>query len=154
MPKSKQLLTTQEFGKEAGVSAATVSKWIKSGKIKGKKEGNKWMIAASELKKAGKTKLAAPKKTAPKKAKAKATPAKKKPATSAAKPKPAAKPAAATAGSKSYSVEEFSDMTYLTVFGVEKWFKEGRLSGGVDASGQKRIDAANLENPMVKRLVR
>ncbi len=145
MPKTEQLLTTQAFSKKAGVSTATVTKWLKSGKIKGKKEGNKWRIAASELKKASKTKPTASKTAAPAKVKSKSTQMKKK--TPAKETQP-------TRGSKSFSVQEFSDMTYLTAFGVEKWLKEGRLTGGMDASGQKHIDAVNLENPLVKRLVR
>lgn len=152
MPKPEQLLTTQAFSKKAGVSAATVTKWLKSGKINGKKEGNKWLIAASELKNAVKAKPVPSKKATP--AKAKSAPVKKRTPAKTAKPKASAKTAKPAHSAKSFSVQEFSDMTYLTAFGVEKWLKEGRLTGVVNASGQKRIDAANLENPLLKRLVR
>ncbi len=154
MPKTEQLLTTQAFSKKVGVSAATVTKWLNSGKIKGKKEGNKWLIAASELKKTSRAKPKPSNKEAPAKVKSKSAQLKKKTTAKAAKPKAPAIATEPAHGAKSFSVQEFSDITYLTAFGVEKWLKEGRLTGGVDASGQKRIDAANLENPIVKRLVR
>lgn len=157
MAKTKQLLTTKEFSQKAGVSPTTVSSWLKKGKIKGKKEGNKWLIPESELKKSGAAKPAAAKKAAKTKSKPKAAPAKKKAAAKKTKPKSTAKPAKKVkpAGSgKTFSVQEFSDMTFLTEFGVQKWLKEGRLTGDVDASGTKRVDASNLENETVKRLLR
>ncbi len=53
-----------------------------------------------------------------------------------------------------YTVAEFVDMTYLTEFGVKEWLKQGRLTGQQAAGGEWTIDAANLELPDVKRLVR
>ena len=61
---------------------------------------------------------------------------------------------AKTAGGKMFSVVEFADMTYLTEFGVMEWLKQGRLSGRQAAGGERKVDAANLETPDVKRLVR
>lgn len=141
MAKNQKLLTTKAFSEKAGVSAATVSNWLKKGKINGKKEGNRWLIPESELKKTDSAK------PAPKK---KAAAAKKKPAVKG--PKKVLK--TSKTGNAPYTVEAFSKMTFLTTFGVEKWLKEGRLTGGVDASGNKCVDAANLENPLVKRLLR
>ena len=76
MAKSKQMLTTKEFSQKAGVSTTTVSSWLKKGIIKGKKDGNKWLIPESELKKSGAAKSAPANKAAPSKAKTKTTPAK------------------------------------------------------------------------------
>ena len=139
MPQSEKLLSTQEFAKKAGVSASTVSKWLRSGKLKGKKQSGKWMIEADELNAVAGTKSHEPReKSAIKKAAAKSE---------------AAKPEANSYG-KTLSVEEFSAMTYLTEFGIHKWVKEGKLSSTRDGSGQPRINASNLENPSMKHLIR
>lgn len=160
MPKSQQLLTTRQFAEKAGVSSATVSGWIRSGKIKGRKDGNKWLIAEGELKntqseKASHStpKVPAQKKNAPP-SKKDAKAAKLKPASKPDKTKATEKIAKSSPSGKSFSVDEFSEMTYLTVYGVKQWLKEGRIAGAADASGQMRIDASNLENALVKRLVR
>lgn len=139
MPQSEELLSTQAFAKKAGVSAGTVSKWLRSGKIKGMKQSGKWVIDAAELSAVGGTKSSDPKKQ------------------SVAK-KTAAKPPAAASKAKSnkktYTVEQFSAMTYLTEFGILKWVKQGKLSSTRDESGQPRIDASNLEEPSMKHLIR
>lgn len=151
MAKSKELLTTKEFSQKAGVSPATVSNWLKKGKIEGKKQGTKWLIAASELKKTGDVKPTTAIKPTP--ARLKSAPKKKKAATktttqtSTQQTKPAA-------SGKAFTVEAFSDMTYLTTYGVKRWLKEGRLTGRVDASGQMLINATNLNNAHVKRILR
>lgn len=135
MAKPGNLLNAQEFAKNAGVSAATVSKWLRQGTIEGKKINGKWSVSSAELDKVNRSKKNS------------------KPSTSTARqPKtklPEAKPAA-----KSFSIQEFCDMTYLTMFGVEKWLKEGRLTKVTDAHGQVRVDALSLENPYVKRMLR
>ena len=55
---------------------------------------------------------------------------------------------------KTYSVEEFAEMTFLTPFGVEQWLKKGLLLGISDPGRGLRVDAESLEIPNVKRLVR
>ena len=81
-------------------------------------------------------------------AKKAAAPDKKAPAPEKrAAPKP-------TKAAKFFTVAEFADMTYLTEFGVMRWLKEGKLKGQQDEKGEWQIDAANLEVPNVKRLVR
>jgi excisionase family DNA binding protein len=141
MSGSNDSLTTQQFARKAGVSASTVSKWIRTEKIKGEKSGGKWLIPAAEI---SKVSPAPPPKTTP--GKAAVTPQENKPSEV---PSPTPK-----AGAKSYSIKEFSDLTYLTEFGVEKWLREGRLIPATDGSGQPRVDASNLDRPSVKRLVR
>jgi hypothetical protein len=90
---------------------------------------------------ATKVKKAAPAKKAAAQAKKPAVPEKK------AAPKP-------TKAAKFFTVAEFADMTYLTEYGVMRWLKEGKLKGQQDEKGEWQIDAANLEVPNVKRLVR
>ena len=136
MSKPDNYLTAQEFARKAGVSAATVSKWLRDGTILGEKISGKWSISSDELAKvtqSGKTTK---------------TPSKGP----AANPKPQAPKA--TAGARSYSIREFSDMSYLTEYGVQKWLKEGRLKKVVETSGQIRVDGSSLEDPNVKRLLR
>jgi predicted site-specific integrase-resolvase len=135
MPQSENLLGTKEFARKAGVSASTISKWLRSGKLKGIKQNGKWMIADAELNtieaaKSDKSGQATVTKTR----------------AAAAKPHKSA--------GKSFSIEKFSAMTYLTEFGVKKWIKEGKISTTRDASGQPLIDAANLDNTNIKRLIR
>ena len=139
MPQSEKLLSTHEFAKKAGVSPGTISRWLRSGKLKGKKQSGKWMIEAGELNAvAGNKSHEKKEKSSVKKA--------------AAKPE-ASEPKARSYG-KTLSVEQFSAMTYLTEFGVLKWVKQGKLSSTRDGSGQPRIDASNLDNPSMKHLIR
>ena len=108
-------------------------------------------MAKKEQKKPSKksqTKGAAKAKKAGAKAKKAAAPAKK-----TAAPKKKAAPKSAKA-SKSFSVAEFADMTYLTENGVMQWLKQGLLIGQQNAKGAWQVDASNLEVPNVKRLVR
>ena len=125
-------------------------------------------MAKKEQKKPSKktqTKGAIKAKKAGAKAKKAAAPAKKTPKP-AAKPKKASAPVKKiaaekeTAGpkakktTKSFSIAEFADMTYLTENGVRMWLKQGLLKGQQDAEGEWQIDASNLDVPNVKRLVR
>ena len=112
-------------------------------------------------KSAPKKAAAAKKSTTPKKAAKPAAAKKSAPPKKAAKPTAAqktappkkVKPAKAPAG-KGIPLDEFVSMTYLTANGVKEWLKQGRLTGSQDGSGQWMIDAANLDVPDVKRLVR
>lgn len=135
------LLSSQEFAEKIGVSTSTVSKWLRSGKLKGSKQGGKWMISADQLTEA-----------AP--AASSQSPVKQPQTTDACKAEPTTAPATGKADKKSYTVEEFSTMTYLTPFGVERYLKDGRLSGTRSASGQWQIDGANLDKGNIQRLVR
>jgi len=93
-------------------------------------------------------------KPAPKKKTSKSVP-KKAAATKKSAPPQKAKPAKGTASAaKVYSLAEFVKMTYLTENGVKAWLKQGRLSGRQNETGEWMVDAANLDAPYVKRLVR
>ncbi len=128
MSKPSNCLTAQDFAKIAGVSSATVSKWLRDGTISGEKISGKWSIPPAELAKVTQSAPPAP------------APGSQSPETNSAV--------------KSYSIREFSDLTYLTEFGVQKWLKEGRLKKAVDSDGRVRIDGSSLQNPYVKRLLR
>ncbi len=126
-----QFISTQAYAEQAGISPSTVTKWLRSGKLKGCKEGGKWLVSTDQ-----------------------------QPGQTAAVSNPAATlppntvPAASPPAEMAYSVEEFSALTYLTAFGVQTWLKAGRLSGTMDTSGRWRVDAANLQDPKFQRLVR
>ncbi len=99
------------------------------------------------------------KKKAPAKAKKTSAPLKKAPvktkkAPKAAKETPSASKKTPQQTKKTYSVSEFSKMTYLTVNGVNKWLKEGKLNGEKDENGNWLVDAASLNLPNMKRLIR
>ena len=89
------------------------------------------------------------------KAKKTAAPTKKAaaPAKKTAAPKKKAAPTSVKV-TKSFSVAEFADMTYLTENGVMQWLQQGLLKGQQNAKGAWQVDASNLEVPNVKRLVR
>ena len=150
MATKSQLLTTAEFASKAGITTAKVSKMIRDGKIKAEKKSGKWMINSTELKAV--EGLSGKGKSAPKKKKAKAAP-EKAAAAPKSSPPPEAKPAKVPKG-KAIPLADFVNMTYLTENGVKEWLKQGRLAGSQDGSGQWMIDAANLEAPDIKRLVR
>ncbi|RJQ75036.1 MAG: DNA-binding protein [Desulfobacteraceae bacterium] len=137
MADSKAMLTTQQFALQAGVSTSTVSKWLRNGKLEGRKQDGKWMISADQLTRA------IPSQGESAQAKSGAAAANGTLAVSAAKP--------CAAG---YTVEEFSTLTYLTCFGVQRFLREGRLTGTRDSSGRWRVDAANLENSNIQHLRR
>jgi predicted site-specific integrase-resolvase len=136
MSGSLDHLSTQEFAKKAGVSASTVSKWLRTDKISGQKKNGKWIISSAELSKVTSSPKGSTQKTSG------SAPPKVSPSS---KPKP---------GAKNYTIQEFSEMTYLTAYGVKKWLKEGRLAGVSGKSGQPLVSADNLDLPHVKKLIR
>jgi hypothetical protein len=160
MAKKSERISTREFSKLSGLSVSQISTLLRNEKIKGVKESGKWMISRNQLDLKAVKEMAKNKKAAPSAIKSKKTLKAPGPGKKAAAKKqkasapPAATVAAETVGKKTYSVAEFSAMTYLTDFGVMDWIKKGRLKGLQDKAGQWRIDAANLEVADIKRLLR
>jgi excisionase family DNA binding protein len=174
MATPNKSMTTSEFAKATGIPAATISKLIREGKLKAKKEGQSWMIPQSQFAAKVVRELGKPPK--PPKAKKPSTPAaaptpakaakpvRRAPAPSPAPPVPAApvpppEPAIATRpenppAEKTYSVSEFAAMTYLTEKGVSEWLKSGKLKGVKTESGEWRVLESNLQAPSISRLVR
>jgi len=174
MATPSKSMTTSEFAKTTGIPAATISKLIREGKLKAKKEGQSWMIPQSQLAAKVVRELGKPPKTP--KAKKPSKPAAVPPPAKAAKPVrrtpapspapkapaalvPAPEPAVATRpenppAEKTYSVSEFEAMTYLTEKGVSEWLKSGKLKGVKTESGEWRLLASNLQVPEISRLVR
>jgi hypothetical protein len=126
MGPNEPLLTAKEFASRSGLPVAQVTKMLRENKIEGHKQSGKWMIPASALENTGE----APPPAAPQKA------------------------APAKTASQSMSISEFSAKTYLTEVGVIQWLKKGRLKGTRTAGGEWRVDAASLELPAVKHLLR
>jgi excisionase family DNA binding protein len=174
MATPSKSMTTSEFAKATGIPTATISKLIREGKLKAKKEGQSWMIPQSQLAAKVVRELGKPPKplkakkpskpaAAPRPAKA-AKPVRRAPTPSPAPPVPAApappsEPAVATRpenppAGKTYSVSEFEAMTYLTQKGVSEWLKSGKLEGVKTESGEWRVLASNLQVPSIIRLVR
>ena len=59
-----------------------------------------------------------------------------------------------TRSKKTFSVAEFSEMTYLTEKGVNDWLKQGKLNGEKNEKGDWLVDAASLQLPFMKKLIR
>jgi excisionase family DNA binding protein len=171
MTQPNKPMTTSEFAKATGIPTAAVSKLIRDGKIKAKKEGRAWMIPASQLEssairevgevsKAGKPRKSF-KANSPFKAAKASEP-------EGVEPKPHEQPASVaapeadttqTAGEpappeKSYSIPEFAAMTYLTDWGVSEWLRTGKLRGCKTETGEWRVLESNLNVPNISRLVR
>lgn len=128
MSSSTQYMTTQEYAEKIGMSASTISKWLRSGKIKGEKQNGKWIIPLEQD---------------------------HQPPVQSAKPQqPAPTNAKATRQGRSFTVAQFSKMSYLTESGVIRWLQEGRLKGAKDESGQWHVSADSLNDNNVKRLLR
>jgi len=146
MTKQEQFLTTGEFASKAGITTSSVTKLIRKGKIKAEKKSGKWMISPDQLESQAVQGSNKPSKKTD-------NPTGKK--TTVSKPAPTQKDNTARAkAGKMYTVAEFAGMTYLTEFGVKEWLKQGRLTGRQAAGGEWQVEAANLEIPNVKRLVR
>ncbi|MGD8835074.1 MAG: helix-turn-helix domain-containing protein [Desulfobacteraceae bacterium] len=138
MQSPQRYYTTQQFAKKSGVCASTVSKWLRADKISGQKKNGKWMIPTSEISKIPSFKAGSTSKSSM----APSTPGIKKETET-------------NSGSKHFTIQEFSALTYLTEFGVEKWLKEGRLIPADDRTGNPMMVASsNLEAPDIKRLMR
>ena len=45
-------------------------------------------------------------------------------------------------------------MTYLTEKGVRQWLASGRLTGRLNPGGEGVVDAANLDRPELRHLIR
>jgi excisionase family DNA binding protein len=181
MATPSKSMTTREFAKATGIPAATLSKLIREGKLKAKKQGTSWMIpqgqlAAKVVRELGKlpkpskpSKAKKPSKpaAAPRPAKA-AKPARRPlapcpappvPAAPVPTPEPVPEPAVATKpenlpAEKTYSVSEFAAMTYLTEKGVSEWLRIGRLQGIRQENGELQVSASNLQVPGISRLAR
>ena len=131
MGQNEPFLTAKEFASRSGLPVAQVTKMLRENKIEGHKQSGKWMIPASALKNSGE---APPPATSQKAAPAKTAPSAPAP--------------------QSMSVSEFSAKTYLTEAGVIQWLKKSRLKGNQTAGGEWQVDAASLELPAVKHLLR
>jgi excisionase family DNA binding protein len=161
MATPSKSMTTREFAKATGILAATISKLIREGKLKARKEGQSWMIPQSQLeakvvRALGKPLKPIKAKTLPKPA---ASPPPKVPAAPVPPPEPVLEPAVKTRpedppAEKTYSVSEFAAMTYLTEKGVSEWLRIGRLHGIRQENGELQVLASNLQVPGISRLVR
>jgi hypothetical protein len=164
-------MTSSEFAKAAGLSAAGVSKLIREGKLKAKKEGGKWMIPKSQLGSEAVRALKGKAKAARGRQASKAAAEPSRPVSVPRAPIAAAPEAgrsaaaAATAPSaaretevrpteKTFSIPEFAAMTYLTEKGVAEWLKAGRIKGVLEENGEWRVLERNLQVADISRLLR
>jgi predicted site-specific integrase-resolvase len=158
MGSPPKTMTTGEFSDRTGLSPVEVANLIRDGKLKARKEGGKWAIPESQL--SSKWVKAKPKPVAGRarsSAKAHAPKPRAKAPAATAPPAPAAAPTPASPAEPAeatYSIVEFSTMTYLTEKGVAEWLKIGRLKGVQAESGEWRVLGRNLQVPDIQRLIR
>lgn len=162
MAQQSSSLSTREFSEQTGIAVSTVSRLLREGKIKGVKTAGKWKIDKTEmtakaiqaiLKPSGKeTASGKIDRTAAKKAEAQGSGVSTD-RISATEDKNAT-PGTSTDGARTYSVTEFSGLTYLTEYGVLEFLKKGRLQGVRDEKGQWRLGADNLRSPAMRHLLR
>ena len=112
-----------------------------------KKATAKAKKTAAPAKKVSKEKI-----KAPAKAKKTTAPAKKVPKEPKKAPTEPKKTPAQT--KKTFSVDEFSEMTYLTLKGVNEWLKQGKLKGEKDENGNWLVDADSLQLAFMEKLIR
>ncbi len=155
MAKPITSMTTREFAKATGIPAATVSKLIRDGKLKAKKEGNSWRIASSQLKAKAVLELEKP-----------ATPAKGKKAAKPALAPKAARPANVAAARPAAPLRPVAPATAAPAPAAapapvpsptERAYtvaESGRLMGRQEAGGQWVVFESNLQVPDISRLVR
>lgn len=134
MPNENHYLTTKAYSEKTGISVSEIARRLREGKIKGVKKSGRWMIPVADVDE--KVKSPAPK------------------TESAISPAKAGNRPTAGGRGRSFSVSDFSEITYLTETGVLQWLKSGRLQGEKDEKGGWRVNAANLETPDIKRLIR
>ena len=167
MERRKETMTTAEFARAAGIPAATVTRLIREGKLRARKEGKAWKIPVSQIdapalrrlggpepgKRAGGRKPAPQRRRPVEQAPAAAAPAAA--ASPSAEAPEAVAPAAAPPTAKSaYSVGEFAAMTCLTEQGIREWLRIGRLRGVCTPEGEWRVLEDNLSVPDIRRLLR
>jgi excisionase family DNA binding protein len=162
MAQQSSSLSTREFSELTGIAVSTVNRLLREGKIKGVKTAGKWKIDKTEMTaKAIQTilkpssKEAAPGKIdrmAANKDKAQESRVPTGEFSVAADKK--ATSGTSADGAQTYSVTEFSSLTYLTEYGVLEFLKKGRLQGVKDEKGQWRLGADNLRNPGMRHLLR
>jgi hypothetical protein len=133
MTEKDKTLTTGEFSQMTGISVSTITQMLRLDKIRGEKRSGKWAIYESELQNT-------------------AVVSKKDGGELSAGPGSLFN--TQTDAKKAYDVETFVKMTYLTEKGVRQWVKTGRISGSTDADGKVLVDAANLDRPELKHLIR
>jgi excisionase family DNA binding protein len=162
MAQQSSSLSTREFSELTGVAVSTVNRLLRKGKIKGVKTAGKWKIDKTEM-------TAKAIQAIVKRSDKRAAPDKiDRMAKIKDKVQGAGVPAGdfsdfadkkATAGTpadeaQTYSVIEFSQLTYLTEYGVLEFLKKGLLQGVRNKNGQWRLGADNLQNPGIRHLLR
>ena len=162
MAQDASSLSTREFSKLTGIAVSTVNRLLREGQIKGVKTAGKWKIAKSEMTAKAIQAILKPSRKGAGPGKIDRMAAKEDKAKGSGIPTATFSAAAATKasfgtsadGPRTYSVTEFSGLTYLTEFGVLEYLKKGRLQGVKDEKGQWRLGADNLQNPGMRHLIR
>lgn len=162
MAQQYSSLSTREFSELTGIAVSTVNRLLREGKIKGVKTAGKWKIDKTEMTAKAIQAILKPARKGAAPGKIDRMAAKKEKVKGPGVPTGGISAAAGTKatsgtsadGAQTYSVTEFSGLTYLTEYGVLEFLKKGRLQGIRDEKGQWRLGADNLRNPGMRHLLR
>lgn len=142
MAKKSPYLTSRGLSDITGIPVQTVNRLLREGRIKGVKASGKWRIDRGELN-------------------AEVVKALSKTAGRQESPRPASQELRkkennhlSQSARQTYSVAEFSSLTYLTEAGVVEFIKKGRLQGVKDDKGNWLLGHENLQNPKIHHLIR
>ena len=142
MAKKSSYLTSRGLSDITGIPVQTVNRLLREGRIKGVKASGKWRIDRGELN-------------------AEVVKALSKTAGRQESPRPASQELRkkennhlSQSARQTYSVAEFSSLTYLTEAGVVEFIKKGRLQGVKDDKGNWLLGHENLQNPKIHHLIR
>ena len=135
MTGKNKMMTTRDYAKKTGLAVSTITQMLREGRLQGIKRRGKWAIDPDQL-----HPIPQGESSSEETVQERSTIANGQPV----------EPSAAGR----YDVPTFARMTYLTEEGVRQWLRSGRLSGGVDAEGKPFVDAANLDRPTFRHLVR
>jgi len=153
---NEKYMTTKEFSEKTGMSVKMIGKWLRSGRLEGIKEKRKWMIPESELNKINSKSEPGSnsKKNTQKISKQAEKTVPKKAEKTVSKKADSKKEKTEKSAKQFYTVKEFSEITFLTEFGVKQWVKKGDLAGKLDKSGQWLISKSNIDIVRKKNLLR
>lgn len=135
MEKKEPTLSTKEFSNITGLPISVITKMLRAGQLIGEKNSGKWVIFKDQ----------------------------RQPISSLNPPHcpgtdknalPITLVSTSESLNKNYSISEFSQITYLTEFGVREWLKIGKIKGHMDEKGCWRVDAENLKLPILQHLLR
>ena len=121
------LLSAQEFAQRTGIAVPSVRRLLREGKLNGIKKSGKWQIPEEQLKYTDSA-----------------------PQTHPANPEQNQNPPQ----DRFLTIDEFSEMTYLTENGIIQWLQTNRLIGKRGPDGTWQVNEKSLQLNHLRHLIR